>query len=218
MGEKILIITGGHLDVAFAEEYLKGKHFDRIITADAGLSSCRKLRRMPTDVLGDFDSLADKRLLSFYEEQGVPVRIFPTRKDYTDTHLAVACAMDSDPEEIILLGATGSRYDHTLANIGMLEKMARKKIAGKIVDKYNEIEMLCGKREKEYRKRKDRDFFSLMAWGGEVTGITLTGFAYPLHEATLHPSDSVGISNELKEETAVLRMEQGNLLVIRSSD
>ena len=106
MGEKILIITGGHLDVAFAEEYLKGKHFDRIITADAGLSSCRKLRRMPTDILGDFDSLADKRLLSFYEEQGVPVRIFPTRKDYTDTHLAVACAMDNDPE------AT-SRENHT---------------------------------------------------------------------------------------------------------
>ncbi len=218
MKEKILIITGGHLDVPFAEEYLRGKTFDRIITADAGLSSCRKLNLTPTDILGDFDSLQNKALLSFYEEQGIPIRTFPARKDYTDTHLAVACAMEGDPEEIILLGATGSRYDHTLANIGMLEKMAGKNIAGKIVDKNNEIEMLCGKKEKEYEKRADREFFSLVAWGGEVTGIDLVGFAYPLHDATLRPSDSVGISNTFAEEKAVLRMKQGKLLVIRSSD
>ena len=122
------------------------------------------------------------------------------------------------PEKVTLLGATGTRYDHALANIGMLEKLTTLGISGKIVDKNNEIEMLCGKNEKMYRKIPERKFFSLVAWGGDVTGIDLIGFSYPLNDATLRPSQSLGISNELADETGILRMKTGKLLVIRSAD
>ena len=146
------------------------------------------------------------------------MREFPTRKDYTDTELAVEYARELSPEEVILLGATGTRLDHALANIGMLEKLAAGHISGKIVDKHNEIEMLCGQNEKKYKKQPDRPFFSLMAWGGSVTGIDLIGFSYPLANASLQPSQSLGISNELAEEWGTLRMKTGKLLVIRSAD
>ena len=69
-----------------------------------------------------------------------------------------------------------------------------------------------------YRKIPERKFFSLVAWGGDVTGIDLIGFSYPLNDATLRPSQSLGISNELADETGILRMKTGKLLVIRSAD
>ena len=127
-------------------------------------------------------------------------------------------ARELSPDEVILLGATGTRYDHALANIGMLEKLAADGIEGKIVDAHNEMEMLCGQNEKKYKKRPERKFFSLVAWGGAVTGIDLIGFSYPLSDASLYPAQSLGISNELTEDIGILRMRTGRLLVIRSSD
>lgn len=216
--KKILIITGGKTEVDFAAAYLREQKFDRIIAADAGLFACRELMLTPTDILGDFDSLNNDALLRDYEQQGAFIREFPVRKDYTDTELAVACAKDFAPDEVIMLGATGTRYDHALANIGVLEMLAKANISGKIVDKHNEIEMLCGKQEKRYKRKPERKFFSLVAWGGPVTGIDLVGFSYPLKHASLYPSQSLGISNVLVQETGTLRMQTGNLLVIRSSD
>lgn len=215
---KILIVTGGRVERDFAVTYLKDRKFDRIIAADSGLASCRALHLMPTDILGDFDSLKEENILTFYRERGVPIREFPTRKDYTDTELAVEYARELCPNEVVLLGATGTRWDHTLANIGMLEKLTAENISGKIVDKHNELEMLCGQNEKNYRKRSDRQFFSLVAWGGDVTGIDLIGFSYPLDNATLKPSQSLGISNELEKDWGTLRIKTGKLLVIRSAD
>ena len=215
---RILIMTGGKVEDDFAADYLKDQTFTRVIAADSGLAACLRLSVTPTDILGDFDSLKNDELLEEYRTRGIPIREFPSRKDFTDTELAVEYARELSPDEIILLGATGSRYDHALANIGMLEKLAKEHITGIIVDKHNEIEMLCGYNEKIYRRREERRFFSLVAWGGPVTGISLTGFSYPLDDAKLYPSQSLGISNELTEECGILRMEKGKLLVIRSSD
>lgn len=216
--KSILILTGGRIYPDFAAEYLQGKEFDRIIAADSGLSSCEKLGITPTEILGDFDSLKDRNLLEKFKNEGVPIEEFPTRKDYTDTHLAVEYALQMQPEELLILGATGTRMDHMLANIGLLERISKAQIRGKIVDEYNEIEMLCGQNERIYKKDSQRKFFSLVAWGGEVTGIDLIGFSYPLENATLLPSHSIGISNELDKAQGILRMKQGNLLVIRSND
>lgn len=215
---RILIVTGGKVDLEFAEKYLEQEQFDRIIAADSGLSYCNKLNMVPTDILGDFDSLDNNKLLEKYEKAGVPVRTFPTRKDYTDTHLAVSYAKELKPDEIIILGATGTRLDHTLANIGMLEYMAEEGIVCKIVDAHNEVEILCGKTEKNYKKPEGKTFFSLIAWNGPVTGIDLEGFSYPLKNGMLETAISLGISNEIVDQYATLRMKTGKLLVIQARD
>lgn len=215
---RILIMTGGKVEPDFAGKFLEKEQFDRVIAADSGLSYCKKLKVMPTDILGDFDSLKDKTLLEEYKKAGVPVRTFPTRKDYTDTHLAMMYAKELNPEEIVILGATGTRLDHMLANIGMLEYMADEGISCKIVDAHNEVELFCGKTEKKYKKPEDRAFFSLIAWNGKVTGIDLEGFSYPLHNGVLETAISLGISNEIVDEYATLRMKTGKLLVIQARD
>lgn len=214
----ILIITGGRLEAEYAKAYLQGKSFERIIAADAGLASLKKLSLVPTDILGDFDSLSDKSILKDYADQGIPVHSFPVRKDYTDTHLAVLCALDYHPDAITILGATGSRADHFLANVGLLQGLASMGIDGIIADRHNEISMLCGPAERVYRRNPDFPWFSLMAWGGDAGGIDLDGFSYPLHNAILSTDISLGISNELTEEAGTVKIKSGYLLVIRSSD
>lgn len=215
---KVLIVSGGNVDVSFARDYVKKHVFDRVIAADAGLAACEKIGVVPTDILGDFDSLKNRTLLEQYQERGVPIREFPTRKDYTDTHLALRYGAEVGAKDITLLGATGTRYDHALANIGLLEEMAQESIGCRIVDRYNEIEMLCGQTEKRYQRWAELPYFSLLAWSRKVTGLTLTGFSYPLCDAELIRGISLGISNELTELTGTLRMEAGKLLVIRSTD
>lgn len=215
---KVLIVSGGNVEVPFAGNYVKQHTFDRVIAADAGLAACEKIGVVPTDILGDFDSLKNRALLERYRGQGIPVREFPTRKDYTDTHLALRYGAEIGADDITLLGATGTRYDHALANIGLLEEMAGENIDCRIVDRYNEIEMFCGQTEKIYHRREELPYFSLLAWSRQVTGLTLTGFSYPLCDAKLVRGISLGISNELTEPIGTLRMEDGKLLVIRSTD
>ena len=184
-GKTLLIVSGGSIDINFSKEYIKDKKYDRIIAADSGLAHCKEIGIEPTDILGDFDSLKNKELLEEYRKKGIPLREFPTRKDYTDTHLAVKYAVDLKPQKVTILGATGTRYDHALANISLLAFLKDNGIEDKIVDAHNEIEMLHGPEERKYLRsdiknpqNPGKEYFSIIAFSPEVTGIDEEGFLY----------------------------------------
>lgn len=214
----ILIVSGGSLDLDFASAYLLNKSFDHIIAADAGLTGCRDLGLVPTEILGDFDSLQDTGLLDDYRDQGVPVRTFPARKDFTDTDLALQFAKELGATDITVLGATGTRLDHTLANIGFMAPLADEGIPCRIVDTHNELEVLSGPASRRYRKSALFPYFSILALSEEAAGIDLVGFSYPLSKASMQAFGGLGISNEFAKEEGILRLEKGRLLVVRSRD
>ncbi len=223
---KILIVTGGRLDLPSANLLLKKYTFDRVIAADAGLASCQKLDILPTDILGDFDSLTNLELREYYRDKGIDVREFPTRKDYTDSHLAVLYAMDlwkecghgRGEEGIWILGATGTRFDHTLANVGLLVGLCDREIPCKIIDENNEIEMLKGPVKKSYKPRKEYPYISLLPFSKSVTGVNLEGFSYPLEDAELKAFESMGISNEIVADEGIITIKDGYMLVVRARD
>lgn len=70
--------------------------------------------------VGDFDSLnsAEKKELESYQADR-DFRVYPPKKDYTDTELAVSYALDQGADEIMLYGATGGRLDHELSNLSI---------------------------------------------------------------------------------------------------
>ena len=51
-----------------------------------------------------------------------------------------------------------------------------------------------------------------------MQGITLRGFKYPLSDYTMGGFNSLGISNEIVDEKAVIELTRGSLLVIESHD
>ncbi|MEE1227378.1 MAG: thiamine diphosphokinase [Lachnospiraceae bacterium] len=234
---RILIISGGSLNEEFAKDFLKlregGRAYDRRIAADSGLDSYEKLGILPTDVLGDFDSLKNRELLEKCQNEDIGIRTYPVRKDYTDTHIALKFAMElieqdrkargTSEEEygedlVELLGATGTRLDHTMANIGLLSKMAEHGIIAKIYDANNQISFWHGPKTLTIEREEDFKYISLIPCSREVTGITLKGFSFPLEDASLGRYESMGISNEIVDPRAQLSFDSGELLLIRSRD
>ena len=213
---KVLIITGGRFEKRDARQYLKDHSYDYIIAADGGGAYTKEIGIVPNLLLGDFDTLEEEVLLE-YQQQGVELMTFPPEKDYTDTHLALQTALLKQPEEILILGGTGTRLDHTLANIGLLMLAVQAGIKAELLDSNNRIRMID---KKITMKRKDffGKYISLIPYTEQVTGIELEGFKYPLHNGRLTIGISQGISNELIEEEGTISIESGLLLVIESRD
>ena len=61
-------------------------------------------------------------------------------------------------------------------------------------------------------------YISLIPLTSKVEGLTLTGFKYPLDNYSLSIGKSLGISNEIIDNTASIFLKKGILIVIESKD
>lgn len=217
-----IIITGGFVDATFAKAYLEAESFDMVIAADRGVETA-KLLNIPIDyILGDFDSLEPSILVELKnqlanDDSGLILKEFPPEKDYTDTHLAIVTAIESGATKVTILGATGTRLDHVMANVNLLSICLNYGIEAMIVDAHNQIYVIDS--DKHLKKDKIHGkYVSLIPYTDCVTGVTLIGFKYPLCDMTMTKGNSLGISNELLEEEGVIKLDKGILIVIESRD
>ncbi|NLL72206.1 MAG: thiamine diphosphokinase [Clostridiales bacterium] len=216
MDSSILIITGGLVDEILLEALVSEEEYSRIIVADGGLLAADKLKLSIDHILGDFDSISPK-LLSKYETGTTPIKRFPSKKDKTDTEIALDLALDYNPTRIDIVGATGSRMDHTMANIGLLGNAINHKIDIKIIDKNNRIYL----RNHNFIIKKDMqygDYISLIPYTNQVEGLSLRGFKYPLDSVILKAGSSLGISNEIIESEGIVEFNKGILMVFETKD
>ena len=215
-GNSVLIITGGRIDESFLLELLRREQFSMIIAADHGLLAVDKLGITPNYIVGDFDSVPEE-ILNKYRESSTPIDTFPREKDRTDTQIAIELALRYDVTSIMLVGATGSRLDHTMANIHLLLLPLQLNIAACIIDEYNKI-YLKTESFRIVRQEQHGEYVSLLPFGDEVYGLTLSGFRYPLDRIVLTAGSSLGISNEIINEIAEVEFSKGTLLVIEARD
>jgi thiamine pyrophosphokinase len=187
---------------------------DKIICADGGARHLRDLNIMPDILIGDFDSI-DQGDKDLFEKQGTKTIQFPSKKDQTDSELCIKWAVENGGTDLTLIGVTGTRLDHSLSNIFHLKQMADKGITGRILDEHNEIYLVTDTLEVHGRKN---DFLSLVPITETVTGVTLRGLLYPLFNATLPMGSSLGVSNQFASDSAVVTINSGMLLVIKSID
>lgn len=216
MNKSILVLTGGRVSIPFAKEYIKKIEYDMVIAVDSGLSYAKELDLQIDYIVGDFDSV-DKEILDGYLDSGIKIKEFNPEKDETDTELALSLSIELMAEEVTILGASGSRIDHTLANIYLLYGLLKKKVKASIVDEWNKVYLI----DEDTTLRKDilhGPYLSLLPFTDIVKGVTLTGFKYPLTEHTMYPYSSLGVSNEIIENTANIRLQSGILIVIEAKD
>lgn len=210
-----LIITGGKINKNFAKKYLKSNKYDIIIAVDKGLETIDYLKLEPQYILGDFDSVNTK-ILEKYKTQNIKIIKLNPEKDLTDTHSAIDLALKIKSTEITILGAIGTRLDHTMANIHILKQALDKNIKAKIVNEKNEIELI----NKEIIIKKDDNYkyVSIIPLTTNVTGITIEGMKYIINDYTLSIGDSLGVSNEQIDKEAKISIKTGILVVIKSKD
>ena len=108
---KAVVICGGTIiDINYYQFYLK--QADCIICADRGVQYLEGTGCQPDLLIGDFDSI-DKDILKAYKELDREILKFPSEKDATDSELAIEEAIKRGAKTVYLLGAQGSRLDHT---------------------------------------------------------------------------------------------------------
>ena len=177
---------------------------DFVIAADGGLRHTRALGLTPDCILGDFDSLG-------YVPEGA--KVFPTRKDDTDSMLAIREGLSRGYREFVLYGALdGERPDMAVANYQALLFLADRGARG----------LLVGKR---FRATVVKDgcltfpagpdgTVSVFCLGADARGVTIRGLGYPMEEGTLTARFPLGVSNRFTGAPAEIRVKDGSLLVI----
>lgn len=187
---------------------------DLIIAADGGASHLYRLGITPDAVLGDMDSISSEARAAF-ESRQVPFVCHPEQKDQTDTELCIDHALAKGADRITLIGATGARLDHTLANVFLLKRLNDANVRASLLDDHNEIFLVEDSLDLE---GCPGDILSLIPISETVTGITLENLAYPLHNADLSMGTAMGVSNRFLGNQARITIKTGMVLVTLSQD
>ncbi len=180
-----------------------------IICADGGYDHALRFGITPHLVMGDFDSAVNKPI-------DADIMEYPTRKDFTDTMLAAKRALDMGFDEILIYGALGGRPDHTFANYQTLCFLEKQGVRASLIGSDSRIWLQTGGTVRRYEKCEG--YFSLFAFDGTCTGVTLKGTEYPLENAVITGDFPIGVSNHITASYAEVSLETGCLLVMATTE
>lgn len=153
--------------------------------------------------IGDFDSLKNVELL-----KGIKTIKLNKEKDFSDTSYAVNHAYNYTKDVVLLGGIKGTRSDHLIANILLLNQFNNLII----MDETNKIYLL----NKGNHIINKNNYKYLSIFPVNETTITLKNTKFILEEKNLKAGDPLGLSNEIIGDDAVVEVISGRVLVIQS--
>lgn len=215
MTESIIVLAGGDKSLwPNKEVFNQASH---IIGVDRG--SLEGLHQgLSIDVaVGDFDSLTKDEL--DYVKQHVPiVKQYPAEKDETDTEIGISVASElSDDARIILVGGTGGRLDHFLANLWLPFQSRFSHLASRLVIKDNQ-NTIAYFHPGDYtiEKEPDKKYLAFVCLT-PMTHLSLYDAKYRLDDVEVVQPISYA-SNEFIGETTSFSFSSGLMCVIQSKD
>ena len=207
-----LVTAGGDLvsPEIFKEEYGK---VDYKIAVDSGMKFFLKNNCRPDIVIGDFDSIS-KEGKDFIKENKIPIKEYSAKKDWTDLELGIEYLINKGCQSITILGGTGTRFDHSLANIFMLARYYQKGIQLILRNDFNRIQVT----DNLVTIPKKYKYLSILPIFSEGAVVTLQGVAYPAKETKLIFGSTRGVSNEIIEEQATISVLDGLVYIVESNE
>ena len=216
--ERCVIVGGAEIgDYPRIRSYFRDDDF--IIFCDCGLRHAEQLDRVPSLIVGDFDSYDNP-------EAEIETIVLPVAKDDTDTVYAVREGLRRGYTDFLLAGVFGGRLDHTLVNVYILFDLDSRGCKALAIDDYSEMSVISSKCDdadspsacipgKAYVE--DRyPFFSLINMTGTARGVTIRGAKFPLEDGEITSGYQYASSNEvLPGETAEIEIKDGRLLLIK---
>lgn len=210
-GYNIAIFANGRLSDKFIHD---ASNYDYLIATDIASLKLIKAGFIPDLAIGDFDSVSanDFRML---KNKISNVRVFPAEKNFTDLDLAVKEAIRLTPLSIDMYGVTGSRLDHFLAAINLLDVIENAGIKGIIIDDNNQLFIVHKKAVLE--KDENLPYLSLIPFSGNAL-VSVKGVRFKLNRKQIEHSQTLAISNEITEKLCQITVHQGKIFVVRSKD
>ncbi|MEL7643636.1 MAG: thiamine diphosphokinase [bacterium] len=209
--ERVVIFVNGEIpDLQRARGMLLPGDF--IIAADGGSRHLHAMGILPHLLVGDLDSIPAS-YLNEYRLLGIDIKQYPSAKDATDLELAFQHAASLQPASIVIAGATGARFDHTLANALLVSQPGYRDLEICLDDGTTKITLI---RQSLQITGSAGDIVSLIPLSGAVSGITTTGLEYPLENEDLALGETRGVSNVMTGPDARVIIQAGMLLCIHT--
>jgi thiamine pyrophosphokinase len=203
-----LVIAGGDppapIDAALAAAPL-------VVAADSGVGHALALGLTVDLVIGDLDSAAPEDVERAVAA-GARVDRHPADKDATDLELALDAARALGATQVTVLGVGGGRLDHLLANLLLLTHASYAELT---VDARAEDTRIAVVRRDRALHGPIGSTVTLLPIGGPARGVTTTGLRWTLTDAELTPATTRGVSNEIVDSPARVRVADGIVLAIQ---
>jgi thiamine pyrophosphokinase len=172
-GTVVILADGSFPEHSVPIQYLKDA--DHIICCDGSAAGLIDRDIIPEAIVGDLDSVSEE-ISARYRN-----RLFKdTDKETNDLTKAVKWCIAKGFREILILGATGKREDHTLGNISLLVEYAREADVKMVTDTGTFIPCLGGCRFDTFPGQQV-SIFSI----DPETEISADGLKYPIRKRKL---------------------------------
>jgi thiamine pyrophosphokinase len=202
-----VILAGGELKIRpNIKELLREATF--VVAADSGLHHAITLSVTPDMIVGDFDSVHPKVLEQFPD---VPKKSYSKHKDLLDLEIALGVVLEQAASSIHILGATGGRFDQSLAALFIAARFKREGIDISLHG-HQDIYFLKGLESQRYAVPAGQRFSVLSLSDSSV--VSLVNAAYPLNEFALEYGVGLGISNEVKTSPLTVNVHDGLAVVV----
>jgi len=205
--KKCIILANGKPPKKNVVTFFQKRNFQTLICADGGANSAMKLNLIPDVIIGDLDSISAEALKNFNSVSKI-IRI--KRQNDTDVEKCLKYAIKSGFDEIMLMGVTGNRLDHTFCNLGIVLKF------------FSEINISLIAEDsilKPYKgnvKLKTHPGETISLYGiDSKTKITSKGLKYPLKNVSLSFGKKESTSNVASGKVVELKITGGIIFVIR---
>ena len=209
---------------------------DFVIAADAGYENLKAVGIVPDLVVGDFDSMevegvkgvtgpvkdldifADAEKAEYIhhlqriELDGVETRVIDPIKNDPDMLACVRIGMERGFRSFHLIGGTGKRIDHSIANLQILGFLAQQGMHGYLYAEHQLVRAI--RNESVCFPKEMQGYFSALSLSDECYGVTERGFKYIVTDVTLSNMMPTGLSNEFVGTEAEISVKDGTLLLI----
>jgi thiamine pyrophosphokinase len=194
---------------------------DLVVAADGGWDKAVRLGLRPGLLVGDADSLPGARFNAL-AAKGVPVERSARAKDESDAELALLAALRRGAGQVTILGALGGRrFDHALANVGLLALPDPATAEVELLDATTRVRLLRapaadGGPVGLELSGAPGDLVSLLPLGEPAEGVTTAGLRYPLQDEALRFGPARGLSNVRLAAAAKVTVRRGSLLIVET--
>ena len=205
--ETALVFAGGDPP---APRWASVPEADLVIAADSGLEHALDLGVRVDLVIGDLDSVTPAALGAAVAA-GVAVERHPVAKDATDLELALDAALERGATTLHVVGISGGRFDHALANVLLL---ASPRYRSARIEAHVGDTLVTVVHDRVELTGTPGGLCSLLPIGGPAAGVLTEGLRFPLHRELLPPGTTRGVSNEFLDRHATVSLDGGVLLAV----
>ena len=201
MSRALILANGKPPSKRLFHKYLASA--DWFICADGGANTAARFGCAPDLIIGDLDSTKKKTLAIF---SNVNVKKLKDQNS-TDLEKALTAAVQKKCKKIVVLGATGGRFDHAIGNMSALAKFSRKAHIifidnmGEFVTINHSLEFAC----------PIGTIISLLPLS-RCSGIVTKGLKWNLKNEPLELGVRESTSNVIVSSPATVKVKKGTLI------